>query len=112
MSQAAAARRLLTGYAAHEAALDVLRQMKERLGRRWDSEMEKDFEGQAERATARITSDDVTYANGVFKCAKDAGKSMTFKESGRPDGAHGWTDHWSGHVATTWCGWRLSPRIS
>jgi CO/xanthine dehydrogenase Mo-binding subunit len=69
-----------TGYAAHEAALDVLRQMKERLGRRWDSEMEKDFEGQAERATVRITSDDVTYANGVFKCAKDAGKSMTFKE--------------------------------
>ena len=69
-----------TGYAAHEAALDVLRQMKERLGRRWDSEMEKEFEGQAERAIVRITPDDVTYADGVFKCAKDAGKSMTFKE--------------------------------
>src|ERR687885_2331166 len=69
-----------TGYAAHEAALDVLRQMKERLARRWDSELEKESEGQAERATVRITSDDVTYADGVFKCAKDAGKSMTFKE--------------------------------
>ena len=54
--------------------------MKERLGRRWDSEMEKEFEGQAERAIVRITPDDVTYADGVFKCAKDAGKSMTFKE--------------------------------
>jgi CO/xanthine dehydrogenase Mo-binding subunit len=69
-----------TGYAAHEAALDVLRQMKERLARRWDSEMEQEFEGQAEREMARISPDDVTYANGVFKCAKDAGKSMTFKE--------------------------------
>jgi xanthine dehydrogenase molybdenum-binding subunit len=69
-----------TGYAAHEAALDVLRQMKERLGRRWDGEMEKEFEGQAERAMVRITPDDVTYADGVFKCTKDVGKSMTFKE--------------------------------
>jgi xanthine dehydrogenase molybdenum-binding subunit len=69
-----------TGYAAHEAALDVLRQMKERVARRWDSEMEKEFEGQAERATVRITPDDVTYADGVFKCAKEAGKSMAFKE--------------------------------
>jgi len=69
-----------TGYAAHEAALDVLRQMKERLARRWDGEMEKEFEGQAEREMARITPDDMTYTNGVFKCAKDANKTMTFKE--------------------------------
>jgi CO/xanthine dehydrogenase Mo-binding subunit len=69
-----------TGYAAHEAALDVLRQMKERLARRWDGEMEKEFEGQAERATVRITPDDVTYADGVFTCARDVGKTMTFKE--------------------------------
>jgi CO/xanthine dehydrogenase Mo-binding subunit len=69
-----------TGYAAHEAALDVLRQMKERLARRWDNEMEKEFEGQAERATVSITPDDVLYADGVFKCAKDPSKTMTFKE--------------------------------
>jgi CO/xanthine dehydrogenase Mo-binding subunit len=54
--------------------------MKERVARRWDSEMEKEFEGQAESATVRITPDDVTYADGVFKCAKEAGKSMAFKE--------------------------------
>lgn len=69
-----------TGYAAHEAALDVLRQMKERLARRWDSEMEKEFEGQAEREMARITPDDVAYAEGVFTCTKDPGKTMTFKD--------------------------------
>jgi len=69
-----------TGYAAHEAALDVLRQMKERVARRWDSELEKEFEGQSERAMVGISPDDVTYANGVFKCTKDATKSMTFKE--------------------------------
>ncbi|MGE3537163.1 MAG: xanthine dehydrogenase family protein molybdopterin-binding subunit [Candidatus Tectimicrobiota bacterium] len=69
-----------TGYAAHEASLDILRQMKERLARRWDSEVEKDFEGQAEREMARITPEDVTYASGVFTCAKDASKTMTFKE--------------------------------
>lgn len=69
-----------TGYAAHEASLDVLRQMKERLARRWDSEMEKEFEGQAEREMARITPENVNYANGVFVCAKDAAKTMTFKE--------------------------------
>src|SRR5438445_11841372 len=28
----------------------------------------------------RISPDDVTYANGVFKCTKDATKSMSFKE--------------------------------
>src|SRR2546422_528823 len=69
-----------TGYAAHEASLDVLRQMKERLARRWDGEMEKEVEGQADHEMARITPDDVTYTNGVFKCAKDASKTMTFKE--------------------------------
>jgi CO/xanthine dehydrogenase Mo-binding subunit len=69
-----------TGYAAHEAALDVVQQMKERLARRWNSEMEKDSEDQAEAARVNIGSDDVTYADGVFRCTKDASKSMTFKD--------------------------------
>jgi CO/xanthine dehydrogenase Mo-binding subunit len=69
-----------TGYAAHEAAQDVLRQMKERLARRWDSDMEKEFEGQDRPEMSRLTPDDVTYADGVFRCAKDASKTMTFKE--------------------------------
>ena len=69
-----------TGYAAHEAAQDVLRQMQERLARRWDSDMEKEFEGQAEREMARISPDDVQHTNGVFTCTKDASKTMTFKE--------------------------------
>lgn len=69
-----------TGYAAYEASLDVLRQMKERLARRWDSELEKETEGQSDRATAHISPDDVTYANGVFKCTRDVTKSMTFKD--------------------------------
>ncbi len=65
-----------TGYAAHEASLDVLRQMKERLARRWDGEMEKEGDSQ----TVHITPDDVTYSDGVFTCAKDPSKSMTFKD--------------------------------
>jgi CO/xanthine dehydrogenase Mo-binding subunit len=69
-----------TGYAAHEAALDVVQQMKERLARRWNSEMEKEFEDRAEAEIVRISSDDVTYTDGVFRCAKDASKSMTFKD--------------------------------
>jgi CO/xanthine dehydrogenase Mo-binding subunit len=69
-----------TGYAAYEASLDVLQQMKERLARRWNSEVEKEFEGRAESEVARITPDDVTYVDGVFRCAKDASKTMTFKE--------------------------------
>ena len=69
-----------TGYAAHEAALDVVQQMKDRLARRWNSEMEKESEDQAEAESVRIGSDDVTYADGVFRCAKDANKSMTFKD--------------------------------
>ena len=69
-----------TGYAAYEAALDVIAQMKQRIAKRWDSEMEKEFEGQAEPEMARIGLEDVTYANGVFRCTKDSSKSMTFKE--------------------------------
>jgi CO/xanthine dehydrogenase Mo-binding subunit len=69
-----------TGYAAHDAALDVITQMKQRIAARWDGEMEKEFEGQAEPELARIRPDDITYADGVFRCAKDASKSMTFKE--------------------------------
>lgn len=69
-----------TGYAAYEASQDVLRQMRERVARRWDSEMEQEFAGQAERESARITPDDVSYADGVFKCTKDVGKTMTFKD--------------------------------
>jgi xanthine dehydrogenase molybdenum-binding subunit len=69
-----------TGYAAYEAALDVIAQMKQRIATRWDGEMEKEFEGQAEPEMARIGPEEVTYANGVFRCTKDSSKSMTFKE--------------------------------
>jgi CO/xanthine dehydrogenase Mo-binding subunit len=69
-----------TGYAAHEASLDVIAQMKARIANRWNSEMEKEFEGQAEPDMAHIGPEDVTYADGVFRCAKDSSKSMTFKE--------------------------------
>jgi CO/xanthine dehydrogenase Mo-binding subunit len=61
-----------TGYAAYEASLDVLRQMKERLARRWSSELEA--------SNTAVTPDDVTYNNGVFGCTKDTTKTMTFKE--------------------------------
>jgi CO/xanthine dehydrogenase Mo-binding subunit len=54
--------------------------MQQRIAKRWDSEMEKEFEGQAEPEMARIGPEDVTYANGIFRCAKDSSKSMTFKE--------------------------------
>jgi CO/xanthine dehydrogenase Mo-binding subunit len=69
-----------TGYAAVEAAQDVLAQMKERLARRWNSEMEQEFEGQAEPQMAHVGPEDVTYADGTFRCAKDPGKTMTFHE--------------------------------
>jgi CO/xanthine dehydrogenase Mo-binding subunit len=69
-----------TGYAAVEAARDVIRQMQERLAKRWDDEKQKEFEGRPESEMARISTEDVTYADGVFRCAKDASKSLTFKE--------------------------------
>ena len=69
-----------TGYAAYEAARDVIRQMKERLAQRWNSDMEKEFEGQAEPEIARVTVDDVEYGDGLFRCAKARDKTMTFKD--------------------------------
>jgi CO/xanthine dehydrogenase Mo-binding subunit len=69
-----------TGYAAYEAARDVIRQMKERLAQRWNSDMEKEFEGQAEPEIARVTVDDVEYSDGLFRCAKARDKTMTFKD--------------------------------
>jgi xanthine dehydrogenase molybdenum-binding subunit len=69
-----------TGYAAVEAARDVIRQMKERAASRWNREMEQEFEGQAEPEIARITLDDVDYRDGVFQCTKDASKSFTFAQ--------------------------------
>jgi CO/xanthine dehydrogenase Mo-binding subunit len=57
-----------TGYAAHDAALDVIGQMKERAAGRWTSD------------ETSIGSDDVTYADGVFSCTKDAAQKLTFKE--------------------------------
>jgi CO/xanthine dehydrogenase Mo-binding subunit len=69
-----------TGYAAYEAAQDVLRQMKERVAARWDAEVQKDFEGQEQPAMLHIGPEDVTYTGGVFRCAKAADKSMTFKD--------------------------------
>ena len=61
-----------TGYAAYEAANDVVRQMKERLAERWSNEQE-------EGANA-LSAEDVTYSGGVFGCGKDADKSVSFQE--------------------------------
>jgi len=69
-----------TGYAAIEAARDVIRQMKERAAARWNREMEQEFEGQAEPEIARITVDDVDYRDGVLHCSKDSSKSFTFAQ--------------------------------
>ena len=63
-----------TGYAAYEAAQDVIRQMRERAVERWNRESE---EGDS---VAQLTADDVSYSDGVFRCAKDPGKNITFKE--------------------------------
>jgi xanthine dehydrogenase molybdenum-binding subunit len=52
-----------TGYAAVEAARDVVRQMTERAARQWKVELE-----------------DVTFAAGVFHNAKDPSARLTFKE--------------------------------
>ena len=62
-----------TGYAAYEAAHDVIRQMSERAADRWNREAE-------EGDSAQISVDDVSYSDGVFRCSKDAGKAITFKE--------------------------------
>ena len=63
-----------TGYAAYEAAHDVIRQMSERAAERWSREAE---EGDS---AAAIGVDDVSYSDGVFSCAKDPSKTLTFKE--------------------------------
>ena len=63
-----------TGYAAYEAAHDVISQMKQRAADRWNREAE---EGDS---AAQIGVDDVTYSDGVLRCSKDAGKAITFKE--------------------------------
>ena len=63
-----------TGYAAYEAAQDVISQMSERAAERWSREAE---EGDS---AAQIGVDDVSYNDGVFRCAKDPSKTMTFKE--------------------------------
>ena len=63
-----------TGYAAYEAALDVISQMSERAAGRWNREAEEGDAG------AQIAVDDVSYSDGVFRCSKDASKAITFKE--------------------------------
>ena len=63
-----------TGYAAYEASQDVIRQMRERAAERWSRESE---EGDS---AAQLAADDVSYSDGVFRCAKDPSKTMTFKE--------------------------------
>ena len=63
-----------TGYAAYEASQDVIRQMRERAAERWNRESE---EGDS---AAQLAADDVSYSDGVFRCAKDPSKTMTFKE--------------------------------
>ena len=62
-----------TGYAAYEAAHDVIRQMSQRAADRWNREAE-------DGDSAQISVDDVSYSDGVFRCSKDAGKAITFKE--------------------------------
>lgn len=57
-----------TGYAAHDAALDVIAQMKGRCAGRWNSD------------EAPVTADDVDYADGTFANKKNAEQTMTFKE--------------------------------
>ena len=63
-----------TGYAAYEAAHDVIRQMSERAAERWNRESE---EGDS---APQISVDDVSYSDGVLRCAKDPSKTITFKE--------------------------------
>ena len=63
-----------TGYAAYEASQDVIRQMRERAAERWNRESE---DGDS---AAQLAADDVSYSDGVFRCAKDPSKTMTFKE--------------------------------
>ena len=57
-----------TGYAAHDAALNVIAQMKGRCAGRWNSD------------EAPVTADDVDYADGTFVNKKNAEQTMTFKE--------------------------------
>ncbi len=57
-----------TGYAAHDAALDVIAQMKGRCAGRWNSE------------ESPVTADDVDYSSGTFINKKNAEQTMTFKE--------------------------------
>ncbi len=57
-----------TGYAAHDAAQDVIAQMKGRCAGSWNSD------------ETPVTADDVDYADGTFINKKNAEQSMTFKE--------------------------------
>lgn len=57
-----------TGYAAHDAALDVIAQMKGRCAGRWNSD------------EAPVTADDVDYSGGTFVNKKNAEQNMAFKE--------------------------------
>jgi xanthine dehydrogenase molybdenum-binding subunit len=57
-----------TGYAAYDAALDVIAQMKGRCAARWNSD------------EAPVTADDVDYADGTFVNKKNTEQTMTFKE--------------------------------
>ncbi len=57
-----------TGYAAHDAALDVIAQMKGRCAGRWNTD------------EAPVTADDVDYSDGTFINKKNSEQTMTFKE--------------------------------
>ncbi len=57
-----------TGYAAHDAAQDVIAQMKGRCAGSWNSD------------EAPVTADDVDYSDGTFINKKNSEQSMTFKE--------------------------------
>jgi CO/xanthine dehydrogenase Mo-binding subunit len=69
-----------TGYAAYEAAQDVIRQMKERIAARWNRDQQKEYEGRAEPEMARIAPEDIEYGGGIFRYTKDPSRTMTFKD--------------------------------
>ncbi|MEE8303127.1 MAG: xanthine dehydrogenase family protein molybdopterin-binding subunit, partial [Candidatus Tectomicrobia bacterium] len=67
-----------TGYAAIEAANDVIRQMKERVAFRWTRDLEREVEEGTE--PIRLTPDEVVYNDGTFSCEKVADRQASFKD--------------------------------
>ncbi|MGQ4807388.1 4-hydroxybenzoyl-CoA reductase subunit alpha [Candidatus Entotheonellaceae bacterium PAL068K] len=68
-----------TGYAAHDAALDVIRQMQERVVSSWNRELAREAEGNGKEAI-QLAPADIDYSDGAFSCARVADKTATFKD--------------------------------